>query len=152
MKLGGGKYLTFLLKNENYGIAISSVKEILAMLPITKVPKTPNYVKGVINLRGKVISIMDLRLKLELEEKEYNDRTCIIVVEIVVDETSKKQIGVAVDLVSEVIDINEADIQDVEKEDIRIRGDFVRGVAKLKEKVVVLLDIEKVFDIEEEAD
>lgn len=149
MAIEGGKYLTFVLKNENYGISIHSVKEILAMLPITKVPKTPDYVKGVINLRGKVISIMDLRLKLGLEEKEYNERTCIIVVDIKIDDTNYKQIGIAVDIVSEVVDINPGEIQEVEKKDIKIKGDFVKGIAKLKEKVVILLDIEKVFSLED---
>lgn len=148
MDVKAGKYLTFVLKNENYGIPICVVKEIIAMLPITKVPKTPNFVKGVINLRGKVISIMDLRLKLELEERAYDERTCIIVVDIQGGETSK-QMGIAVDIVAEVVDISDKEIQSLEKEDVQIDGDFVRGIAKLKDKVVILLDIQKILTTEE---
>lgn len=148
MNMEDGKYLTFLLKNENYGIPIGVVKEIIAMLPITKVPKTPAFIKGVINLRGKVISIMDLRLKLDLEEKEYNERTCIIVVDIQIDNLSK-QIGIAIDSISEVIDIDSENIQSVSNKDIQIDGNFIRGIAKLKNKVVILLDIEKILTIDE---
>lgn len=148
MEAKAGKYLTFVLKDENYGIPICVVKEIIAMLPITKVPKTPNFVKGVINLRGKVISIMDLRLKLELEERIYDERTCIIVVDIQEGELSK-QMGIAVDIVAEVVDISEKEIQSLEKEDVQIDGDFIRGIAKLKERVVILLDIQKILTTEE---
>lgn len=148
MEAKAGKYLTFVLKDENYGIPICVVKEIIAMLPITKVPKTPNFVKGVINLRGKVISIMDLRLKLELEERLYDERTCIIVVDIQEGELSK-QMGIAVDIVAEVVDISEKEIQSLEKEDVQIDGDFIRGIAKLKERVVILLDIQKILTTEE---
>lgn len=148
MKVEGGKYLTFVLKNENYGIPIGVVKEIIAMLPITKVPKTPDFIKGVINLRGKVISIMDLRLKLDLEERTYDERTCIIVVDVKTNEMTK-QMGIAVDIVAEVVDINEKEIQNVAKEDIQIDGDFIKGIAKLKNKVVILLDIEKILTTEE---
>lgn len=148
MNMEDGKYLTFFLKNENYGIPISVVKEIIAMLPITKVPKTPPFIKGVVNLRGKVISIMDLRLKLELEEKEYNERTCIVVVDIKIDNLSK-QIGIAVDSISEVVDIDSSNIQSISNKDIQIDGNFIRGIAKLKNKVVILLDIEKILTIDE---
>jgi len=148
MDVKAGKYLTFVLKNENYGIPICVVKEIIAMLPITKVPKTPDFVKGVINLRGKVISIMDLRLKLDLEERAYDERTCIIVVDVQQGETSK-QMGIAVDIVAEVVDISDKEIQSLEKEDVQIDGDFVRGIAKLKDKVVILLDIQKILTTEE---
>ncbi|TDT72334.1 purine-binding chemotaxis protein CheW [Hypnocyclicus thermotrophus] len=138
------KYLTFVLKNENYGIPINVVKEIIAMLPITEVPKTPNFIKGVINLRGKVISIMDLRLKLGLEEKSYDERTCIIVVDINTSEISK-QMGIAVDIVAEVIDIHESQIQEISKEEIQIDGEFIKGMAKVKDRVISLLDIEKIL-------
>ena len=148
MNMEDGKYMTFLLKNENYGIPIGVVKEIIAMLPITKVPKTPAFIKGVVNLRGKVISIMDLRLKLELEEKEYNERTCIVVVDIQIDNLSK-QIGIAVDSISEVVDIDSENIQSVSNKDIQIDGNFIRGIAKLKNRVVILLDIEKILTIDE---
>ena len=95
-----GKYLTFSLAEEEYGIGILKVKEIIGMMPITGVPKTPAFVKGVINLRGKVIPIVDLRLKFDLAEAEHDDRTCIIVVE-VLGSSGQIQIGIVVDSVSE---------------------------------------------------
>lgn len=148
MKAEEGKYLTFSLKNEHYGIPIGTVKEIIAMLPITAVPKTQNFIKGVINLRGSIIPIMDLRLKLELNEVEYGERTCIIVVNIE-NEKIKKQMGIAVDNVSEVMDIKESDIEEFMKEDIDVSGDFIIGMGKIKDKVIMLLDVMKVLDKKE---
>lgn len=145
MKAKEGKYLTFSLKNEHYGIPIGTVKEIIAMLPITAVPKTQKFIKGVINLRGSIIPIMDLRLKLELEEIDYSERTCIIVVNIE-NEKTKKQMGIAVDTVSEVMDIKESDIEEFLKHDIHVSGDFIVGMGKIKDKVIMLLDVMKVLD------
>ncbi|MFP4017513.1 MAG: chemotaxis protein CheW, partial [Halanaerobiales bacterium] len=105
-----GKYLTFSLGKEEYGIPILEVKEIIGMMEITEVPKSPEFIRGVINLRGKIIPLMDLRLKFGLEELEYTERTCIIVIDIVNDENTK-QIGVAVDAVSEVVSIPEDAIE-----------------------------------------
>src|SRR5574344_2822696 len=99
------KLLTFSLGTEGYGVSILKVKEIIGMLDITPVPKTPDFIKGVINLRGKIIPVMDLRLKFGMEEKEYNERTCIIVVEINVNE-KQRLLGVVVDMVSEVVTVN----------------------------------------------
>ncbi len=99
-----GKYLTFTLDKEEYGIALLKVKEIIGMMPITSVPQTPDYVKGVINLRGKVIPVTDLRLRFDMPEIDYTDRTCIIVVEIQGAE-STIQMGIVVDAVSEVRNI-----------------------------------------------
>lgn len=147
MKAEEGKYLTFNLKNENYGIPLGRVKEIIAMLPITEVPKTPNYIKGVINLRGKIIPIMDLRLKFCLEEKEYNDRTCIIVVDILNGET-KRQTGLAVDSVAEVVDIKSAEIEEMSSSENSDEDEFIIGIGKVKEKVVMLLDIDKILNKE----
>lgn len=143
-----GKYLTFSLGSENYGIPLETVKEIIAMLPITEVPKTPSFIKGVINLRGKIIPIMDLRLKLSLPEKEYNERTCIIVVDINSSKI-KKQMGIAVDVVAEVIDIKQESIQKVKKEDLQIDGEYITGMGKIKEKVIMLLDVEAILNKEE---
>lgn len=147
MKAEEGKYLTFNLKNENYGIPLGRVKEIIAMLPITEVPKTPDYIKGVINLRGKIIPIMDLRLKFGLEEKEYNDRTCIIVVDILNGE-NKRQIGLAVDAVAEVVDIKSAEIEEMSSSENSDEDEFIIGIGKVKEKVVMLLDIDKILNKE----
>lgn len=136
-----GKYLTFSLKNEVYGIPITSVKEINAMMTITEVPNTPNYIKGVINLRGKIISIMDLRLKLGMEELSYSERTCIIVVEVPTGEKNKKKIGVVVDHVAEVIEIKTAELEDF-KEDLSDKDKvFINGIAKVKDKIIIILDI-----------
>ncbi len=107
----GGKYLTFLLGDEEYGIAILKIKEIIGMMPITYVPQTPEFVKGVINLRGKVIPVIDLRLKFGLESVGHTDRTCIIVVEIQ-GPAAMIQIGLVVDTVSEVLNIRADDIED----------------------------------------
>ena len=106
-----GKYLTFSLAEEEYGIGILKVKEIIGMMAITTMPQAPSYVKGVINLRGKVIPVVDLRLKFGLEEMEYTDRTCIIVVEIKTN-TDNVLIGIVVDAVSEVLNVKAADIED----------------------------------------
>lgn len=147
MKAEEGKYLTFNLKNENYGIPLGRVKEIIAMLPITEVPKTPDYIRGVINLRGKIIPIMDLRVKFGLEEKEYNDRTCIIVVDLSNGET-KRQTGLAVDSVAEVVDIKAGEIEEMSSNENNSEDEFIIGIGKVKEKVVMLLDIEKILSKE----
>lgn len=141
MKNIEGKYLTFSLKNEIYGIPISSVKEINAMMNITEVPNTPKYVKGVINLRGKIISIMDLRLRLGMPEQDYSERTCIVVVETMTATNIKKKIGVVVDNVAEVIDIKSSELEDFEedlKDDLEA---FINGIAKIKDKIIIILDI-----------
>lgn len=140
-----GKYMTFLLKNETYGISISSVKEINAMMSITEVPNTPNYIKGVINLRGKIISVMDLRLRLGMEEKEYSERTCIIVVE-VMGEKGKKKIGIVVDHVAEVIEIKSNELEDYEEDAQNLQDFFINGIAKVKDKIIIILDILKVVN------
>lgn len=144
MKASAGKYLTFSLKNESYGISLGKVKEIIAMQDITEIPKTPDFIKGVINLRGKIVSIMDLRLKFGMEEKEYTERTCIIVVDINTGK-SKKQMGVAVDDVAEVIDIKEEEIEDMEENEAHADREFITGIGKVKGKVIILLDIENIL-------
>jgi len=106
-----GKYLTFTLAEEEYGIGILKIKEIIGMMPITTVPQTPLYVKGVINLRGKVIPVIDLRLRFTMEEIDYDERTCIIVVEIV-GSAGTLQIGIVVDAVSEVLNIRAEEIEE----------------------------------------
>src|SRR5574344_1856645 len=99
------KLLTFSLDKEEFGISINKVKELIGMMDITKIPGTPSFVKGVINLRGKIIPVMDLRLKFGIEPKEYNERTCIIVVEINLNGT-QRLLGVVVDMVSEVVTLD----------------------------------------------
>lgn len=143
-----GKYLTFTLDREEYGIGITKVKEIIGMIPITPVPQTPHFVKGVINLRGKVIPVIDLRLKFGLEAIEYNERTCIIVVEIA-GGGKKIPMGIVVDSVSEVLNIKGNDIEDTPNFGSRLETNYILGMAKTGEGVKILLDIDKVLTSEE---
>ncbi len=135
-----GKYLTFTLDEEEYGIGIIKIKEIIGMMAITSVPQTPEFVKGVINLRGKVIPVVDLRLRFGLNAIDYTERTCIIVVEI--DGHSEKvTIGVVVDAVSEVMNIKGDDIEDTPTFGTKLNTDYILGMAKMEGGVKILLDI-----------
>jgi purine-binding chemotaxis protein CheW len=139
-----GKYLTFSLAGEEYGIGILKIKEIIGLMPITTVPRTPHYVKGVINLRGKVIPVADLRLKFGMEEIAYTDRTCIIVVEIG-EGTGNVLIGIVVDSVSEVLNIKNGEIEDTPTFGTRLDTGFILGLAKMTGGVKILLNIDKVL-------
>jgi len=139
-----GKYLTFNLDEEQYGIGILKIKEIIGMMPITPVPQTPEYVKGVINLRGKVIPVVDLRLKFGMDAMDYNERTSIIVVEIK-GETGTVMIGIVVDSVSEVLNIKAEDIEDTPTFGTTFDSDYILGMAKMDGGVKILLDIDKVL-------
>ncbi len=139
-----GKYLTFILNEEIYGIEILKVREIIGLMDITNVPQTPDYMKGVINLRGKVIPVIDLRLKFTMQEEEHTQETCVIVVE--VDGTS---IGIIVDSVSEVSDIEGKSIEVAPRFGQGIDTTFIMGLGKVKEKIIILLDIETVLSAEE---
>jgi len=143
-----GKYLTFALADEEYGISILKVKEIIGMMPITTVPQTPEFVKGVINLRGKVMPVMDLRLKFGMDEIEYTERTCIIVVEIE-GQAGIVLIGIVVDAVSEVLNIRGEDIEDTPTFGTNLNTDYILGMAKMEGGVKILLDIGKVLSEEE---
>jgi purine-binding chemotaxis protein CheW len=145
-----GKYLTFTLAGEEYGISILKVKEIIGMMPITTVPQTPVYVKGVINLRGKVIPVVDLRRKFGMDSMEYTERTCIIVVEIA---GSSKTIpmGIVVDSVSEVLNIKSGDIEETPSFGNRLDTDYILGMAKVGGGVKILLDIDRVMNADEMA-
>ena len=143
-----GKYLTFSLAGEEYGIGILKIKEIIGMMSITPVPRTPSYVKGVINLRGKVIPVVDLRLKFGMEEASYTERTCIIVVEIG-SQAGSVLIGIVVDSVSEVLNIKATDIEETPAFGARLDTDYILGMAKMNGGVKILLDIDKVLTVEE---
>lgn len=147
-KVREGKYLTFTLAGEEYGIGILKVREIIGMMVITAVPRTPDYVKGVINLRGKVIPVIDLRLKFGLEAMEYTERTCIIVVEIA-GAGRKIPMGIVVDSVSEVLNIKAGDIEDTPNFGSRLDTDYILGMAKAGGGVKILLDIDKVLNSED---
>jgi len=143
-----GKYLTFSLAEEEYGIGILKIKEIIGMMPITPVPQTPEHVKGVINLRGKVIPVVDLRLRFGMESIEYDERTCIIVVEIA-GQSGTVMIGIVVDAVSEVLNINGDDIEETPTFGSKLNTDYILGMAKMEGGVKILLDIDKVLSTEE---
>ncbi len=145
-----GKYLTFTLAGEEYGIGILKVKEIIGMMNITMVPQTPSYVKGVINLRGKVIPVVDLRLKFNIEAMEYTERTCIIVVEIA-RSLESILIGIVVDSVSEVLNIKTTEIEDTPNFGGDLNTDYILGMAKIGGGVKILLDIDRVLNNEEVA-
>jgi purine-binding chemotaxis protein CheW len=140
-----GKYLTFNLGTEEYGIQIGSIKEINGMMPITNVPQTDEYVKGVINLRGKVIPVIDLRLKFGMETIDYTERTCIIVVE-VKGAKGTISIGLVVDAVSEVNNIKSEEIEDSPTFGTSLSNDYILGMAKKEDGVKILLDINRVLE------
>ena len=139
-----GKYLSFHLGNEEFAIQVLRVREIMGVQEITAVPQTPAYVKGVINLRGKVIPVVDLRLKFSLPEIEYTARACIIVVQIE-SEGGHLLIGVIVDAVSEVLTLQSADIEDTPDFGSGVVTPYLLGMAKIKGKVKILLDINMVL-------
>lgn len=139
------KFLTFYLGQEEYGLPILVVREIIGMIDVTPLPKTPDYVKGVINLRGKIIPVIELRAKFNLPTVEYTQATCIVVVEVASNTaTGTFQLGVIVDAVREVLDINKDAIEPPPHFGTAIPLAFIMGMGKVKEKVVILLDINSV--------
>jgi len=139
-----GKYLTFALAGEEYGLPVLKVREIIKILDITAVPQAPHHVKGVINLRGKVIPVVDLRLKFGFPAREYDERTCIIVVEVAL-QTSKVMMGVVVDAVSEALTVAADEIEETPDFGEHVDTEFIKGVAKIKGRVKFLLDLDRIF-------
>ncbi len=139
----GGKYLTFMLGDEEHGLEILRVREIIGIMGITKVPQTPDFVEGVINLRGRVIPVLDLRTKFGLPRAEYNEQTCIIVVDVGV------MVGIVVDTVSEVHDIPASDIEPAPRFGATVNVEFILGMGKVNDSVKILLDIERVLEADE---
>jgi purine-binding chemotaxis protein CheW len=146
-----GKFLTFALGHEEYGIEILKVREIIGYMNITAVPQTPDYVKGVINLRGQVIPVIDLRGKFGMQTAQTTEETCIIVVEIT-QNGRKLSTGVVVDHVSEVLDIAGNSIEDAPQFGSAVDTTFILGMGKVGESVKILLDIDKVLAGSEIAD
>lgn len=142
-----GKYLTFALAGEEYGLPVLRVREIIKMMDVTVVPQVPAYVRGVINLRGKVIPVIDMRLKFHFEAKEAGDRTAIIVVELELT-GGRTLVGVLVDAVSEVLNITADEIEATPTFGDQVDTTFMRGVAKVKGTVKILLDLDRVFEAE----
>lgn len=144
------RYLTFRILNEEYGIEIMYVNEIIGMYKITPVPEMPSYVKGVINLRGKVIPVIDVRLRFGMNQKEYDERTCIIVVNM-----EYLEVGLIVDTVNEVVQIPEEDIEKPSRLSQSRKSLFIKGLGKIGENVKILLDVNKLLhsdDIEQIAE
>lgn len=132
------KYLTFIIDGEDYGIDISYVKEIIGVSAITKIPETPDYLKGIINLRGSIIPVIDVRLKFCKEEKEYDEFTCIIVVEY-----NEYTVGLIVDTVQEVLSITEESISSPPNAKLKYQNKFIKNIGKIGDKVQLLLDVDK---------
>lgn len=143
-----GKYLTFQIGKEEFGVAVLKVREIMGVQDITAVPRTPAYLKGVINLRGKVIPVVDLRLKFGLAAIDYTQRTCIIVVQ-VKGASGPLLMGIVVDEVSEVLTLASADIEDTPDFGANVETRYILGLAKVKDKVKILLDIDEVLSAQE---
>ncbi len=139
-----GKYLTFSLGAEQYGLEILKVREIIGYIEVTAVPQTPHHVKGVINLRGQVIPVIDLRAKFGMETAEVTEQSCIIVVEIA-QEGRKCSMGIVVDRVQEVLDIAGGSIEDAPRFGASVNTDFILGMGKVGDAVKILLDIDKVL-------
>lgn len=139
-----GRFLTFSLEDEMYGIEIKYVTEIIGMQPINKIPEVPDYVKGIINLRGKIIPVIDMRLKFGMEPIQYDDRTCIVVINI-----SEVSIGLIVDNVDEVITIGEENISLPPSNKIGYDNKYIKGIGKFGDRVLLLLDSSKILNDDE---
>lgn len=141
--IDGGKFLSFFLGEEEYAIEILKVQEIIGLLPITPVPKMPDYVRGVLNLRGKIVPIMNLRVRFGLQTVEDTDETCIIVIQ-----EDRHLMGIVVDKVSEVADIESEQIEPVPSFGISGNSEYLCGIGKLEDSVKMILDVYKVvFDV-----
>lgn len=139
-----GKYLTFVLAGEEYGVPVLQVREIVKMMEITAVPQVPPYVKGVVNLRGKVIPVVDLRLKFGFPAQAYGDRTSVVVVDVALPH-ARCVMGLVVDAVSEVLFIAGDAIDPTPAFGARVTTDYLRGVARVKGTVKILLDLDRVL-------
>jgi len=135
-----GKYLTFHMASEDYGIEIRFVTEIIGIQRITEVPDMPNFIKGVINLRGKVIPVMDVRARFNLPAREYDERTCIIVVQL-----QNTSVGLVVDKVNEVADIPDKDIEPPPRSSSGASADYIQGLGKMGDRVKILLNVQKLL-------
>lgn len=141
------KVLSFRLDREEYGVEILRVREIIGIIDVTPLPQTPAYVKGVINLRGKIIPVIELRTKFGLEPREYTEETCIIVVEVSDGGDERFQMGVIVDTVSEVIDVPKKVIEPAPKFGGNLNTSYILGMGKVKDQVLILLDIDRVMTL-----
>jgi purine-binding chemotaxis protein CheW len=141
-------YLTFKLGNEFFAANVSKVLNILEMTKVTKVPKAPAYMKGVINLRGSVLPLVDTRIKFDMPEAEYTTNTCILVLDILLNNESV-HVGALVDSVQEVIEIDEKNIQPPPSIGTRYRSEFIEGIAKVEEEFIMILNMDLIFSTDE---
>jgi purine-binding chemotaxis protein CheW len=139
-----GKFLTFMLGREEYGLPVLNVREIIKVMDITQVPQVPEHVLGVINLRGKVIPVIDLRRKFGLARREHTEQTCIIVADVNL-EAGKVMMGMVVDSVSEVVNVTAAEIDETPEFGSQSQTDYLLGLAKVKGTVKILLDLDRVL-------
>ena len=142
------QYLTFKLADEVYALDISKVREVLEFTSVTKVPRTPEFMRGVINLRGGVVPVVDMRLKFGMSRTEKSINTCVVIVEIEVD-GEKTVLGAMVDSVQEVIELEPAQIEPPPKIGLRLKTDFIKGMGKHNEQFLIILDIDRVFSTDE---
>ena len=142
------QYLTFHLEEEMFTLSISQVREVLDFTSVTKIPRTPDFMRGVINLRGNVVPIIDLRLKFGMTQTEKTIRTRIIIIDVEVDNESTI-LGILADSVEDVIDLNIDQIVPSPKIGTRLRTEFMKGMGKYNEQFIIILDIDKVFSVEE---
>jgi purine-binding chemotaxis protein CheW len=140
-----GKYLTFSIGRESFGIDVLKIREIIRLVDITAVPQAPDHVRGVINLRGKIIPVVDLRLRFGLPKADTTERTCIVVVQINQPSGMQSPMGVIVDGVEEVLNIAQTDIEQTPDFGAKLEADYILGMAKVKSKVKTLLDIDSVL-------
>jgi len=145
MQALAGKYLTFRLGDESYGIAVLKIREIIRLTPITAVPQMPDYIKGVINLRGKIVPVVDLRIKFALAQAKTTERTCIIVVQVNLASGTKAHVGLVVDAVEEVSNIAATDIEPTPDFGATLDTAYLLGMAKVSGVVKALLDIDRVL-------
>lgn len=144
----GGKYFTFILGEEEYGLEILKVREIIGLMPITNVPRTADYVCGIINLRGKIIPVVDLRVKFGMQKVDTTEETCIIVVECSKDDHAMTM-GILVDRVSEVLDVDEESIEPPPDFGTGFQANFILGMAKINDSVKILLDVDTILSSDE---
>ena len=142
------QYLTFKLDDEVFAVDISKVREVLDLTTITKVPRTPEFMRGVINLRGSVVPVVDLRLKFGMKKTEKTVNTCIIIVEVTVDGDTVV-LGALADSVQEVIDLESENIEPAPKIGTRLRTEFIKGMGRQNDRFSIILDIDKVFSLDE---
>ncbi len=143
-----GQYLTFTLAEELYGVDIAQVSEVMDYMPITSIPGTPDFLLGIINLRGKALPVVDMRLKFNLENTERTVNTCIIITEVII-ENEKAIMGALADSVQEVFEIHSKDIEPPPKMGATINTEFIQGMARHDDKFIIIIDVNRVFSMEE---